>query len=406
MTLSLRIVQYRKTYYPQGMICGAADCLLIEGHTGEHNLFPTSAWGFMSDKDKRKIVKAGFATPRGGAKGAYQNHVVRSNRVIIPFERLQSAPLAQYEDGYVIRLYPEQYFQAAGVPKAEFTIENPQVVVGNNAFVLYRTHSSFDKFPPLADWQVCHLEKDGVPVTARGKGVRDVGHYVLRMSALGTKPAVVEGPPQGLFAPEYANTRTNYLSKCVLAWLILNTIDSPYTREQGAHIEAILREEGLFDPTLLENRGLTREGITCCPLCLKQLLYRELHEMVSFEDELGLENAGSQVEGATRSTLVNLFHMLPLRYDLFQHSPESVAWGHAICNTRLGQRVCFSRAELMATGKPLKMTTTDGSVDLGWISEDSKMIRSVGGAVWIQLNPEPGELITEEEVEESIEELS
>ncbi|NVN96925.1 restriction endonuclease [Candidatus Nomurabacteria bacterium] len=388
------------------MLCQYEECLLPQGHHGQHNKYPTSAWEFMVNKDKNKLVKAGFATPRGGAKGAYQNHVVRSNRVIIPFERLESSPLEKYLDGYVIRVYPEQFFDAEGVPKSEFINKNAAVVVGDNAFVLYRTHSSFEKFPPLKKWQICHLEKDGQPVTSRGKGVKDVGHYVLRMSALGSKPAVVEGPPQGLFAPEYANTKTNYLSKCVLAWLILHTLDNPYSKNQKAQIEEILDGTGISKTTEFENRGLMRKGITCCPLCLKHLHYSELHEMVTFEDELGLENAGSQVEGATRSTLVNLFHMLPLRYDTFQHSPQSVAWGHAICNTRLGQRTCFSKSELMATGKAIKISTKEEIADLGWISEDSKMIRSKGGAVWIQLNPDPGELITEEEVEKSIEELS
>src|SRR3989344_5988605 len=97
-------------------LCNVDGCRLIKGHSSPHNKYPTSAWGFMNDKDKNKLVKAGFATPRGGAKGAYQNHVVRSNRVIIPYERVNIAPLDQYKEGYVIRLYPEQYFEAPNKP--------------------------------------------------------------------------------------------------------------------------------------------------------------------------------------------------------------------------------------------------------------------------------------------------
>ena len=95
----------------------------------------------MASKDKDKLSKAGFATPRGGAKGAYQNHVLRSNKVIVPYERLRQAPLASYEDGYVIRLFPEQYFDGPGQVKADFGQPNaPQV--GTNAFVLLTRQSN------------------------------------------------------------------------------------------------------------------------------------------------------------------------------------------------------------------------------------------------------------------------
>src|SRR5579884_1036308 len=102
-------------------LCGVNNCRLLSCHKQrEHNPHPSEAWSFMHDKDKKKLVKAGFATPRGGAKGAYQNHVVRSNQVIIPFEKFAIVPLHEYKDGYVVRLLPEQYFQSAEVPKPEF----------------------------------------------------------------------------------------------------------------------------------------------------------------------------------------------------------------------------------------------------------------------------------------------
>src|SRR5437868_13739059 len=120
-------------------LCGQSGCRRIAGHSGPHDRFPASAWTFFEDKDQNKLGKAGFATPRGGAKGAYQNHVVRSNRVIVPYEKLRIAPLRDYFDGYVIRLLPEQYFEAAGVPKSDFLKSDCSVKVGENAFILYRT---------------------------------------------------------------------------------------------------------------------------------------------------------------------------------------------------------------------------------------------------------------------------
>ena len=129
-------------------------------------------------KDKKKLVKAGFATPRGGRKGAYQNHVVRSNQVIIPFERLPDVDLSLYRDGYVIRLWPEQYFDGPKQPRPEFLREDNRVKVGTNAFLLYRSHNSFENYPPPDHWQVRHLVKDSVAVTERGGGATDVGEDV------------------------------------------------------------------------------------------------------------------------------------------------------------------------------------------------------------------------------------
>ena len=62
------------------------------------------------------------------------------------------------------------------------------------------------------------------------------------------------------------------------------------------------------------------------PVCLITLSYSELHDTVSFDDAEGLTNAA-----------VNLFHLQPLLYDELTHTPRNVGWGHAVCNTRLGQ---------------------------------------------------------------------
>lgn len=372
-------------------LCNIDECRLLQGHGGNHNVYPTSIWGFMNEKDKAKLVKAGFATPRGGAKGAYQNHVVRSNRVIVPYERLKDVPLTKYLDGYVIRFYPEQYFEASGKPKSDFKTKDTPVIVGKNAFVLYRTHEIYKRLPPLKGWQICHLERDGETVKTRGRSAVDIGHYVLRISSLGNIKGIENGPPQGLFAPEYADTNTNYLSKCVLAWLTIHTLESPYTAVQATHLRLILKANGLLDSEQYEFKGVLRHGLTCCPLCLRFIKYGELHEMVSFDETVGLENAASQIEGSTRSTIVNLFHLLPLRYDSLQHIPASVAWGHAVCNTRLGQRSCLSLADLIKQGKKVGIITPGGIETFGWISNDMKMIRSPKGAVWIQLNGDMSE---------------
>jgi hypothetical protein len=345
----------------------------------------------MATRDKDKIAKAGFATPRGGAKGAYQNHVLRSNKVIIPYERLEQVTLAHFKDGYVVRLFPEQYFDATRQPRPQFLGDAATVVVGVNAFVLYRTHDAFQRFPPLANWQPRHLERNGIPVQERGTDIVDVGHYVRRLPAISSNQAISEGPPQGIFAPEYADVTTNFLCQCVLAWLIVHASGSPYTSTQAQHLEAILRRAGVLDVDRMESHGILRRGITCCPLCLRFLRYEQLHQMVSFSEEAGVSNASEQVAGATRSTIVNLFHMVPLSYSAIEHISENVAWGHAICNTRLGQRRCIPLPELISGNLKVGIITEDGIQTFGWISSDFEMIRSSRGAVWIRLHGDMSE---------------
>jgi hypothetical protein len=367
-------------------LCNIDGCRLLSGHTGNHKRFPSSAWSFLNTRDKNKIGKAGFATPRGGAKNAYQNHVIRNNKVIIPYEWYDAETLPLYRDGYVIRLYPDQYFQAPNVPKPEFGLPDAPIQIGVNAFLLYRTWESFHQFPPLPGWQIRGLELNGTPVTERVYGAIDTGHYVLRMSTHGNNPKRYEGPPQGIFAAEYADEETNYLSKCVLALLILNTLNSPYTQNQAEHLKEILENANLLDYGTYERNGTMRRNHTACPLCQKIIRYNELHDTISFEETEALANASYQVEGSTRSTIVNLFHIKPLIYHSLTHIPSNLGWGHAICNTYLAQRACLSLPELIEVGLKVGIVYEDHIDTFGWLSADHKFIRSPNGAVWIQIS--------------------
>lgn len=338
----------------------------------------SSLWSFMGSKDKKKLTKAGFATPRGGGKNAYQNHVSRSNRVILPYERLDDVDLDAFKQGYVVRVLPEQCFAGAG----ELKELRDGVRIGENAFVLYRTRATLEAHPPLDEWEPRGLVQEGEQVSKRGAGVFDTGHYVLRLSS----PKEEEGAPQGIFAPEYAVAEENVRSQAVLAYLIAKTIDAPYTAEQAQPIADALDD---IDPRLLDAARLVTEGIAdddgiaTCPLCLKQLRYGELHSMLDLAEAVGLANAGVQVEGATRSTIVNLFHQQPLLYAReLHHRPHLVAWGHAICNTLLGQRRCVPLAEMKESGVELRRD--DGS-PYAWSAVDDSMLRSEDGGVWVRL---------------------
>lgn len=381
-------------------LCNDPNCNLLANHRGKHQFIFKKAWeaSFNSD-DANKINKAGYCTPRGGAKGGYQNHVNRNSKVIIPYEKLSEVHLDNYRDGYVIRLFPSQYFSARHTVNDNF-INNASVIVGENAFVLYRTYEDLDNFPPLPNWEIRSIlkydtnnkydeEQDAycIPSNDRRGKIKDCGHYLLRISNSGTnkKKHKFEGPPQGIFAPEYADANTNFLCQAVLAWLIIKTEGSPYKESDFEHLQAILDKHNLLNSPHYENDFILHNGKTTCPLCQKTILHSELNEMISFDDEEGLENSTEQV-GSTRSTKVNLFHMVPLCYSSLENIPTQVSWGHATCNTRLGQRRCYSFHDLQAKNIEIDINENHEKRLLGYANDAHNFIRSQNGDVWIRIS--------------------
>lgn len=380
-------------------LCKNPNCNLLENHKGKHSFIYKKAWekNFTPD-DINKIQKAGYCTPRGGAKGGYQNHVNRNSKVIIPFEKLSEVNLDNYKDGYVIRLFPSQYFSAKHTIIDEF-VNNPSVIVGKNAFVLYRTYEDFEALPPLSDWKIRSVlkydKKTGIysiPSNDRRGDIIDVGHYLLRISNSGTnkKQNLFRGPAQGIFAPEYADANTNFLCQAVLAWLIIKTENSPYDENDFEHLKAILQKYNLLNSPHYENDYILHNGKTTCPLCQRVIMYNELNELISFDDEEGLTNSTEQV-GATRSTKVNLFHMVPLCYSTLENIPTQVSWGHATCNTRLGQRQCFSYHDLLKADIKISINEGQGERFLGYINATKNFIRSANGDVWIRISKNEGQ---------------
>lgn len=375
-------------------LCNINSCRRLHGHNGNCDTYPSEAWGFFEEEDKKKISKTSSATPRGGKKGGYQNHVNRCNKVIVPYEKVEICNLESYEDGFIIRVLPEQIFNEDNSLKDLLTSNGLPVVVGENAFVLYGSHEMYELHAPVDGWVVRHLEDaNGNKITQRHVGVVDRGHYILRLPAIGggasiQKHAVIEGSDQGIFAPEYATKELTYLSQIVLSWQTVHTVDSPYTSNQASHIKAILDTIGINSGEHFSFYGMMRGELSICPLCLKKISYGELHAKISLVGEDSLQNSGTQIRGATRSTIINLFHMMPLEYGSQYHTPLHVSWGHATCNTKLGQRKCWSLEELKEHAIKVAKVQGEQISTFGWISDDEKMIRSPLGAVWIKVTDE------------------
>lgn len=374
-------------------LCNDPNCNLLVHHKKKHSFIYKKAWeDYFTDDDINKVQKAGYCTPRGGFKGGYQNHVSRSSKVIIPYEKLSEVNLENYKDGHIIRIFPSQYFSAKYVINDEF-VNNPNITVGDNAFVLYRTYEDFETLPPLPDWKIRSVlkydTKTGTykPANSRRGNVKDTGHYLLRISTSGTnkRQNLSDGPAQGIFAPEYADANTNFLCQAVLAWLIIKTKDSPYDEADFEHLKAILAKHNLLDSPHYEKDYILHNGITCCPLCQRPINHSELNECISFEDEEGLANSTEQV-GATRSTKVNLFHMVPLCYASLENIPTQVSWGHAVCNTRLGQRKCYSFHDLEPQKIEIEIAEGKEKHLLGYANATKNFIRSENGDVWIRIS--------------------
>lgn len=375
-------------------LCEDPNCNLLAGHKGRHSFIYKKAWEEEFEPDDiNKILKAGYCTPRGGAKGGYQNHVNRNSKVIIPFEKLPEVNLDNYKDGYVIRLFPSQYFSAKHTVIDEF-VNNPSVIVGENAFVLYRTYEDLEALPPLPDWKIRSIlkynNKTGkydIPSLDRRGNIIDSGHYLLRISNSGTnkKQNRFEGPAQGIFAPEYTDANTNFLCQAVLAWLIIKTEGSPYSEENFEHLKAILQKHDLLNSPHYENDYIMHNGKTTCPLCQRVIIHSELNELISFDDEEGLTNSTEQV-GSTRSTKINLFHMVPLCYSTLENIPTQVSWGHATCNTRLGQRQCISYHDLLKTNIEVIINQGQREHLLGYANASKSFVRSANGDVWIRIS--------------------
>lgn len=78
--------------------------------------------------------------------------------------------------------------------------------------------------------------------------------------------------------------------------------------------------------------------------------------------------------------------MVPLCYASLENTPTQVSWGHATCNTRLGQRRCFSYNDLLNTNIEIAINNGNKQRLLGYANEAQNFIRSEDGDVWIRIS--------------------
>ena len=360
-------------------------CLKLIAHSGSCDSTPT-IWNQIQsdplDRTKKKIVKAGFATPRGGDKGGYQNHVSRSSRVIIPFEHATKVDFENYEQGSVVRITIPQAIALLATRHLVEYKDYLQVDINGSvqrAFLLYRSQKDFQELPIKKNWIPCSHRVKGIEVNRRNASGEDFGHYLARIPR-----GLSAGIQQGIFAPEYVDKKENFACQVLLTYFAYKTIGHK-PDSNLIHAELILKELDLLNLDSFKLRGIFNDaGQTICPLCFRPIEFSELHEAIDPSQVPGLANSGVQL-AETRSTLVNLFHLQPLLYDkMLGHTSQNIAWGHAHCNTFLSQRRSMSLKELKKSGSKI-------AENLYW--DDSKsFIRSEDNRAWVSVTPiEPGE---------------
>lgn len=303
-------------------LCMKDSCAKLAGHSGNCKPFTSEPLENLPKEILKKIDKT---TMTRGAQPyervPFQNRVRRWNRAVIPLQFHDSKPAEGYENGYVVLVRPEEYFDSSKKqPKKEF----PQsVVIGNNAFMYYDNRSSWNNFNPQNyDWRPRKLESD----SRRNSTSQDVGEFLARVPATTAEIEVVEGVPQGIRFFEYASRHETWKTTMQLAYLAWKTknIEEFADGEISDHLKSVLREFNLNDDEKLEKLRVLKNGHACCPLCREIINASELMEKVE-------QAPGREVVDLT-ITQVNLFHLKDLKPGEFNHGIYKLGWGHYHCN--------------------------------------------------------------------------
>lgn len=264
----------------------------------------------------------------------YQNRVLRSSTVLIPFEQWRGGALLSsvgFENGYIVLASPEQlYLNDAPIARPDL----PEgLELGRNLLLFYETRTQLDRYSPAT----LNLS----PATSRTAPLG--GQYVARVSNTTSREqnAIREGfttgtlKGAGIRVYEYASAvelEATRLQLAFLAWRtpgVMELASAAGTADPLLCKELVDRachEKGLADfARLQEARILNADEVTICPLCLKPITATEL---ASREKQA----EGREVHDLT-ITAANLFHIKELRVGQYNHERYNLGWGHHHCNT-------------------------------------------------------------------------
>lgn len=311
-------------------LCLKNYCRKLKGHKGTCNRYPMEPLENLPKEIVKKIDKTSMT--RGAQpyeRVPFENRVRRWNRAVVPYAFKGSKPVGGYENGYVVMVRPEEYFDPETKEKKEGFPGD--IIIGQNAFIYYDNRKDWNDYPPEKyGWEPCRITLDGKEVSKRKAGVVDEGHYLVRVPATTTPgpegERIVKGIPQGIRFFEYASQEETWKTIMQLAYLAWKTVDieNYSTGSIPSHLVSVIQNDNLANTTKFEAIGAMKNGKTSCPLCLEPVRALDLIERVT-------QAAGREVVDLT-ITKANLFHWDSLVPGRFNHQVYKVAWGHYHCN--------------------------------------------------------------------------
>jgi len=346
---------------------------------------PLNPWNNIFPKQlNKKIDKT--AEARTG-KGIYKRRNNRNYRVVMHLSTFRNIIsknpdfLKKFENGYAVRISPEEYFNpSTPLPK--------EIELGKNAFVYYKTKSSYIKYPPLDEWKEVVELYTSNQIKPEGVTQEWTGEYAAFIN--NAKPPIISTicqtnntlsetekkalmeeyglekvPSQaglGNFDFDYASKEETQNIKYQMAYLILSVkgmsnylynlclndiTEKEYEFSKKAYaaaskskdeffrlynniknqIESYCQEHNLLDFDKLEAiRAWDKsKEQPICPLCLETLEAKDFLEVDA-------QANGREEEDNTRSK-ISLMHIHALKPGELNHRTYNLGWGHRHCNT-------------------------------------------------------------------------
>jgi hypothetical protein len=312
-------------------LCLRDGCMRLAGHEGGCDKYTREPLKNLPKEILKKIDKT--AMTRGAQpyeRVPYQNRVRRWNRAVVPFKFRKSIPPGGFENGHVIMVRPEDYFDST--TKQEKDDFPDEVVIGKEAFIYYDNRRDWLNYPPAKyGWTPCEfVDTSGKPLGKRKGQGADSGHFLARVPGTTTAGSqgqqVVHGMPQGIRFFEYVSQAESWRTQMQLGYLAWKTVDieKHSSGEIAPHMKSILSHHKLDDDAKLTELKVLKDGKTCCPLCREYINAEQLIEKVE-------QAEGREVVDLT-ITEANLFHLEALRPGQFKHGAYKVGWGHHHCN--------------------------------------------------------------------------
>jgi len=285
---------------------------------------------------ERKIYKTG-QTRGADDDEIFQNRVARNSTVLIPYNYWETIPAplkdeSGFERGFIVLISPETFFLKENIQEEMIS---RGLELGVNALIFFEKRVDWKNYNPSdRGWQ-----------SAVRRTAPLGGQYVARISATtatGDGDKIVQGftttstKGAGIRVYEYASKAT--IAACrlqleALYWLCGDALEVAQAQEMSI-ADASTRKEynkkacerlSLLDvERLKEQRLLSKNGKTMCPLCLEEVSANGFFSRVS-------QAEGRAVHDLT-ITQLNLFHVEELRIGRYGHRPYNLGWGHHHCN--------------------------------------------------------------------------